>query len=1155
MKTNNEFGAFFREIRKGLGLSLREFCRRTGFDQANVSRLERGLLPPPKSQKVLISYANGLRLKPKSAEWERFMILAKPGAEPRRGQGHKNWVTARHLEDWAGTLEARSLLPQFVRRLIRATGTGLVRVEAPAAEQTQRPDWDVLVEASGEAEFVPKGVSAWETSVEKDPKAKAEEDFAKRQKKSSGVVKRKSTFVFVTPRKWQKKKEWEEEKTRLKSWKEIRVYDSASLEEWLETAPAVDIWLARQLGICPPGVIDADEYWKDLQALTDPTFDADVYLASRGKEFGQLKDWLNGPADTLVIESRSPSEALDFVVAASRKPELGEAFAARAVIVETRDAWRSLAESNSRLILVAHPNLAIDAEFTAAAVRKGHHAIVCASEPSLGQCRRIELPRVSGLALQKALVAQGVAHSRAAELATIAGGSITVLKRRTARHPGTVRPEWSRQPNARAVVPLLLAGRWSDSSEGDRRALEKLAAAPYSEVVELAERWATSSEPMLRRTPSWWELVSRDDSWALASYALGDEDLRRFEQVALEVLGELDPACELPGDERWQASVLGKVPTHSSTLKTGLAESLALLAARPPERKGIALDTAGLAKHVVRTLLDGMEWRSWASLSSVLPLLAEASPDALLTALEKDLTKKAPAVVHLFDPDSSPLFGSNLHTGLLFALEVLAWDRNSLPRVSLLLARLDEVAPRTKFGNSPMRTLTQIFMPWYPQTTAPVEDRVKILQTVSRKYPKAGWTLLLELLPAAPSMVSTNARPSFRNWTLDWSEGATRADYAFQVEACAALVVELAGSDATRLKAAVEVMENLPPSARTKLLDQIASLAPDTLKTEDRRTLVEALRNKVNRQRQFAAADQTTKDPVLEQLERLRERLEHSDPVARNAWLFGDYWKVRRQFERQSGAEEDADKTVTRFRKQAIDDIRTERGWDGLLELAGNAASPVQVGWAVGAADHEGDDARVLPHLLTDGRTGIAEFAKGYIQARLRCEEWKWVEAFSFDQWSDDQIVEFALALPSERKAWDLTASRGAGVEEQYWKKVSEYCNSNNAGDVIRACSMFGKAGRAFDAVRQLSIARHRNVELDPAAIVQALQRGRDTLSDPDQNTHVREVDYDLGVLIEYLQNLVLAGDSRVEANVVATLEWTYLAFLDGHPDKPKDSP
>src|SRR5262249_55628854 len=159
------------------------------------------------------AYANALKLKSGSAEWERLMTLAKPPAKVRRVYGHKNWVTAKHLEDWAGTQDARNTLPQLVRRLIRATPGGAVRLEAPAGEQTQRPGWDGLVEADGDSEFVPVGVSAWEMGVDKDPKKKAESDFAKRQKKSPGVTKRKSSFVFVTPRKWQKKAEWVTAKT------------------------------------------------------------------------------------------------------------------------------------------------------------------------------------------------------------------------------------------------------------------------------------------------------------------------------------------------------------------------------------------------------------------------------------------------------------------------------------------------------------------------------------------------------------------------------------------------------------------------------------------------------------------------------------------------------------------------------------------------------------------------------------------------------------------------------------------------------------------------------------------------------------------------------------------------------------------------------
>jgi transcriptional regulator with XRE-family HTH domain len=1151
MATSSDFGAFFRSIREGLGLSLREFCRRTGFDQANVSRLERGLLPPPKGEKVLTAYAKGLKLKPASAEWERFMTLAKPPAKPRRGHGHRNWVTAKHLEDWAGTVDARNTLPQLVRRLIRATGEEAVRLEAPAGEQTQRPGWDVLLEASGAAEFVPQGMSGWELSVEEDPKRKANEDLAKRQKETPQITRRKTTFLFVTPRKYQQKGKWVEEKMALKRWKEVRFYDSASLEEWLECAPAVDVWLARQLGLCPAGLIDVDEYWKDLEALTDPSFEPAVYLASRAKQFAALKEWLGGPPDTLVLESRSPIEGVDFVVAASRQPELEEDFAARALIVETREAWRSLAGGEARLLLVVAPALALEAELVAEAVRNGHHVILGASGAAGLQHRRIELSRVSGLELQKALEAQGVERWEADKWATASGGSLAVLKRLRARHPGTVHPQWSRPPHARAVVPLLLAGRWSDTSEGDRLALAKLADAPYREVVERAERWSRDSDPLLTRAPSRWELVSRDDSWGLVSPALNDDDLRRFEQVSLEVLAEPDPACDLPSDERWKARILGKVRTHSGTLRTGLVESLALLGARPPERKGLSLDPIGLVTSIVRSLLDGKDWKAWASLSLELPLLAEAAPDAFLTALEKDLHKRSPVVVKLFDPDASPFFGPNKHTGLLFALEGLAWDRNSLPRVSLLLARLHELAPSTKLGNSPMRTLQQVFMPWYPQTTAPVEERVAILERLSKRHPKAGWTLLRGLLPMVPSMVSSNYRPAFRNWALQWSEGATGADRVLQEEACAHLVVEMAGKDVSRLKDTVEVIESLPLSARKKLLDRFTSIDPATLNAAERRILTEAFREKVNQHRRFAEADWTPKEPLLQEFDRIRQRLEPDDDVTKNAWLFGDYWNLYWQVNRHGRAEEEAVEEVQQLRATAINEIRSEQKWDGVLALAEVAASPDQVGAALGACAVEGDDARVLPALLVDTRKGLADFAKGYVRVRQCQQGWKWVGTFALDRWSDDQLVELALALPSEPEAWDLVARRGPKAEEQYWENVLQLCFSKNPADVFRACTMLTNAGRPFDAVRQLAIARHRDVQLDPALIIAVLQRGWDAPSSSDQQRALGRVQYEVGVLIQLLQNLVEAADARVDFNAVANLEWRYLALLDGHPAVP----
>jgi len=70
------FGEFFKQRRIALGLTLREFCRRNGLDPGNISRLERGLLPPPQGRETLERYAKLLRLKKGSDDWYNFFDLA-----------------------------------------------------------------------------------------------------------------------------------------------------------------------------------------------------------------------------------------------------------------------------------------------------------------------------------------------------------------------------------------------------------------------------------------------------------------------------------------------------------------------------------------------------------------------------------------------------------------------------------------------------------------------------------------------------------------------------------------------------------------------------------------------------------------------------------------------------------------------------------------------------------------------------------------------------------------------------------------------------------------------------------------------------------------------------------------------------------------------
>ncbi len=74
------FGEFFKKKRLEMGLGLREFCEKHGYGAGNISRLERGVLPPPQDQDVLRRYAEQLGLVEGSDDWTTFLDLAAAGA-------------------------------------------------------------------------------------------------------------------------------------------------------------------------------------------------------------------------------------------------------------------------------------------------------------------------------------------------------------------------------------------------------------------------------------------------------------------------------------------------------------------------------------------------------------------------------------------------------------------------------------------------------------------------------------------------------------------------------------------------------------------------------------------------------------------------------------------------------------------------------------------------------------------------------------------------------------------------------------------------------------------------------------------------------------------------------------------------------------------
>jgi transcriptional regulator with XRE-family HTH domain len=70
------FGRLFKELRQKKGYTLREYCRLFQKDPGNMSKMERGLLPPPTATEELTELALSLGLRKNAEEWSNFFTVA-----------------------------------------------------------------------------------------------------------------------------------------------------------------------------------------------------------------------------------------------------------------------------------------------------------------------------------------------------------------------------------------------------------------------------------------------------------------------------------------------------------------------------------------------------------------------------------------------------------------------------------------------------------------------------------------------------------------------------------------------------------------------------------------------------------------------------------------------------------------------------------------------------------------------------------------------------------------------------------------------------------------------------------------------------------------------------------------------------------------------
>jgi len=696
---------------------------------------------------------------------------------------------------------------------------------------------------------------------------------------------------------------------------------------------------------------------------------------------------------------------------------------------------------------------------------------------------------------------------------------------------------WNMSPFADVLVVASLAGSWNQNYEADLDIIKQLL-----QGVDFAT-WQDKIEQVLQLPDSpiviqngVWEIRNRAELWETLGPRIFDRHLDMLKTCSLAILRKGDPQFEIEPDQRFMASIYGKILPHSEHLRRGITETLALLGSLPDSLTHCSLGRPKLiSMSTIRELFEGADWVLWESLNYLLPLLAEAAPDEFLDAVETAILQTPCPFDELYaQAGSGILTRCNYLTGLLWALEAIAWDAEYLVRATVVLGALAKKYPRSNSGNHPSDSLTGIFLPWLPQTTAPLEKRKVAIETLTKESPNVAWELLLQLLPNRIMTSTPTSKPTWRKVIPDdWKDGTTRKEYWDQITIYAEMLEKAAYRNISRLKELFKNLDWLPEPTFEKILNQTSSEELVDATEEDRYEIWSTLVQFASKHRRFSGAQWALPGEMIKKVEEAVGKISPKQPEYLYGRLFSQ--KELDLYEEDGSWQEREDKLEER-RQQVVSNILESDRIEGVIHLAESVDSPYKVGIPLGKVATESADEIVLPTMLNSDNQVHVSFATGFVLGRFLSQRWTWVDTVIKDDWTDEDKGRFLTLLPFTHETWTRVENLLINNRQEYWQKVPlQFSLSQSEEDLQLATDHLLEYNRPWAAINCLARQLYRKFPIDPVKAVKALL---DAASPTERFDVYRAIP-----LIKMLQE----NKEAVGEDNLVQVEWAYLPLLNDH--------
>ena len=429
----------------------------------------------------------------------------------------------------------------------------------------------------------------------------------------------------------------------------------------------------------------------------------------------------------------------------------------------------------------------------------------------------------------------------------------------------------------------------------------------------------------------------------------------------------------------------------SGELLRGLAQGLVLLAEFGDcmDQRLVGPPVSARVAQVVCTALEDMTVERLRALRTVMPLLAEAAPEAFLEVMEADLqqTNSAQRALLNFRKGDSASESTRLiystdavsyRSSLMRAYEALAWFPEHVNQAIDLLALLADEEVLDHHGGQPRQSLAELLKPWHCGSILNAERHCAVLWKLAENHPEWALDFVRKCLPAGHDVVHAANLPLWRGQS-DGANSQRPKEHRIAVyRAAADILVQYAGTSERTVRAAIGSVDNLQEEEAARVWESVATwAASENCSPEERTRLVRHL---------TAFADggliRHSREDNRERARRVLEELSGVPVTAPDLWLFDDDAPIREHRTNDSGWEI-TEERLEQKRCSALRALWESGGMEAIVSLVPEIRNTRMLGAAASRVLSTDEVHSAVDKALQAGGDGAQSPMRWFIQGLL----------------------------------------------------------------------------------------------------------------------------------------------------------------------------